>query len=70
MQSDLQLTALTLPEVCHLLEVLLPLPPRSFALYWTWSLWRRGKLRLARESHHRRAQRKTQLQELASAAGP
>jgi hypothetical protein len=45
---------LTVPEVRRLLEVTLPLPPRSPALRLAWSRWRRAKRLQARRSHYRR----------------
>jgi len=42
------------PEVRRLLEIALPLPPRSPALCLTWSHWRRAKRLMARRSHYRR----------------
>uniref|UniRef100_A0A540V842 Uncharacterized protein n=1 Tax=Litorilinea aerophila TaxID=1204385 RepID=A0A540V842_9CHLR len=45
---------MTVPEVRRLLEIALPLPPRSPELRLAWSLWRRAKRLLARLSHRRR----------------
>jgi hypothetical protein len=48
------LAELTVPEVRRLLEIALPLPARSPQLRLAWSLWRRAKRHLARQSHRRR----------------
>lgn len=45
---------LTVPEVRRLLEIALPLPPRSAALRLAWSDWRRAKRQQAQHSHRRR----------------
>ena len=45
---------LTVPAVRDLLEIALPLPPRSVALRLAWSDWRRAKRQQARRSHYRR----------------
>jgi len=44
-------------EVRTLLEVALPLPPRSVALRMAWSRWRRRKRKQTRDSYYRRAAR-------------
>ncbi len=44
---------LTVPEVRCLLEVALPLHPRSAELRLAWSRWRRAKRKQAKRSHHR-----------------
>jgi hypothetical protein len=48
------LADLTVPAVRDLLEIALPLPPRSVALRLAWSDWRRAKRRQAQRSHYRR----------------
>ena len=53
-------------EVRALLEVALPLPPRSVALRMAWSRWRRRKRKQTRDSYHRLAGR----QPTPSAAEP
>ena len=52
-----ELAELTVAEVRALLEVALPLPPRSIALGMAWSRWRRRKRKQTRDSYHRRAAR-------------
>ena len=47
------LAELTVPEVRRLLDVALPLPPRSPELRLAWSNWRRAKRQQARRSHSR-----------------
>lgn len=51
---DLFLADLTVPEVRRLLEVALPLPPRSAELRLAWSAWRRAKRYWAWRSHAQR----------------
>jgi hypothetical protein len=52
------------PEVRRLLDVALPLPPRSVALRLAWSQWlRRAKRQQARRSHYQR-RRKNALYKL------
>ncbi len=51
---DPELAELTVPEVRRLLEIALPLPPRSTELRLAWSHWRRTKRQQARRSHYRR----------------
>ena len=51
---DPKLAELTVPEVRRLLEIALPLPPRSIELRLAWSRWRRAKRQQARRSHYRR----------------
>src|SRR5919201_3221234 len=48
------LIPLTVPEVRRLLEVALPLPPRSAAARLAWSTWRRRHQARARRGHYRR----------------
>ena len=48
------LAELTVPEVRRLLEVAMPLPPRSVELRLAWSRWRRARRQQARRSHYRR----------------
>lgn len=43
-----------MPEVRRLLDVALPLPPRSALLRLAWSYWRRAKRLQVRRSHYRR----------------
>ncbi|MYC22222.1 MAG: hypothetical protein F4X62_12165 [Caldilineaceae bacterium SB0662_bin_25] len=45
---------LSVPEVRRLLEIALPLPPRSPPLRLAWSHWRRARRLQARQSHYRR----------------
>jgi hypothetical protein len=45
------------PEVRRLLEVALPLPPRSAALRLAWSRWRRTIRLRVRRSHYRQRAR-------------
>ena len=45
---------LTVPEVRRLLEIALPLTPRSIELRLAWSRWLRTKRQQARRSHYRR----------------
>ncbi len=52
--SDPELAELTVPEVRRLLDVALPLPPRSPELRLAWSQWRRTRRLQARRSHYRR----------------
>ena len=52
--SDPELAELTVPEVRRLLDVALPLPPRSPELRLAWSQWRRARRLQARRSHYRR----------------
>ena len=51
---DPELAELSVPEVRRLLEIALPLPPRSRTLRIAWSHWRRAKRQQARRSHYRR----------------
>ena len=51
---DPKLAELTVPEVRRLLEIALPLPPRSIEMRLAWSRWRRTKQQQARRSHYRR----------------
>jgi len=51
---DPALAEVSVPEVRRLLEVALPLPPRSPELRLAWSRWRRAKRQQARRSHYRR----------------
>ena len=52
--QDPALAEVSVPEVRRLLEVALPLPPRSPELRLAWSRWRRAKRQQARRSHYRR----------------
>ncbi|MEN6548755.1 MAG: hypothetical protein ABFE07_22120 [Armatimonadia bacterium] len=52
-----ELAELTVAEVRALLEVALPLPPRSIAFRMAWSRWRRRKRKQARDSYHSRPAR-------------
>lgn len=52
--SEPLLAELTVPEVCRLLEVALPLSPRATKLRLAWSHWRRAKRQQARRRRHRR----------------
>jgi SRSO17 transposase len=51
---DPALAEVSVPEVRRLLEVALPLPPRSPELRLAWSRWRRARRQQARRSHYRR----------------
>jgi hypothetical protein len=51
---DPALAEVSVPEVRRLLEVALPLPPRSPQLRLAWSRWRRAKRQQARRSHYKR----------------
>jgi hypothetical protein len=53
-KEAVELAELTVPEVCRLLDIALPLPPQSTALRLTWSRWRRAKRLQARRSHYKR----------------
>jgi hypothetical protein len=48
------------PEVRRLLEVALPLPPRSAALRLAWSRWRRAIRLRVRRSHYRQRERRAE----------
>ena len=49
------LVALSVPELCRLLALTLPLPPQSRAYHLAWSRWRRRHQGTAKRSHYRRA---------------
>lgn len=49
---------MTVPEVRRLLEVALPLPPRSPELRLAWSQWRCAIRFRVRRSHYRRRARR------------
>jgi len=49
-----ELIGLTVPEVRRLLEVALPLPPRSRAARLAWSRWRRRHQACAKRCHYQR----------------
>ena len=51
---DPALAEVSVAEVRRLLEVALPLPPRSPELRLAWSQWRRARRQQARRSHYRR----------------
>jgi hypothetical protein len=51
---DPEIAELSVPEVRRLLEIALPLPPRSPELRLAWSQWRRARRQQARRSHYRR----------------
>ena len=51
---DRELAELSVPEVRRLLEIALPLPPRSHELRLAWSRWRWTERQQARHSHYRR----------------
>ena len=53
-KTDLELAELSVPGGRRLLEIALPLPPRSRELRLAWSYWRRAKRQQARRSHYRR----------------
>jgi hypothetical protein len=48
-----ELAEVSVPEVRRLLEIALPLAPRSPDLILVWSIWRRSKRQQARRSHYR-----------------
>ena len=48
------LAELSVPEIRRLLEIALPLPPRSSPLRLAWSLWHRARRHQARQCHCRR----------------
>ena len=49
---------MTVPEVRRLLDLALPLPPRSPPLRLAWSEWRRTTRFRVRRSHYRRRARR------------